>query len=65
MAVLPGGVALLALDAVRRAEEDAAAEADAADLERLLRRRRAGEEAALRAQLAAAAEIVRYPERLQ
>ena len=65
VAVLPDGVALLALDAVHRAEEDAAAEADAADLERLRRWRRTEEEAALRAQLAAAAEIVRYPERLQ
>ena len=62
VAVLPAGAALIALDAVHRA---AAAEADAADLERLRRRRRAEEEVALRAQLAAGAEIVRYPERLQ
>jgi len=62
VAVLPHGVALIALDAVHRA---AVAEADPADLEQLRRRRRAEEEVALRAQLAAGAEIVRYPERLQ
>ena len=62
VAVLPDGVALIALDAVRPAE---AGDADPADLERLRRWRRTAEEAALRAQWAAGAEIVRYPERLQ